>query len=86
MTDSEKRDVMTSFVYDEHSFQNSTAFANDFQSEAPPLSTLRFLQLTNTFEVSQKALYKLLPYLTVSYNGIKPFLYTMDTPNGYATI
>ena len=56
MSDSEKGDVMTSFVYDEHSFQNSTAFANNFQSEAPPLSTLRFLQLTNTFEVSQKAL------------------------------
>ena len=31
--------MMTSsgFVYDEHGFQNSTAFANDFQSEAATL-------------------------------------------------
>ena len=51
MTDSKKKLVkivsvmMTSsgFVYDEHGFQNSTAFANDFQSEAavPLPTTLR---------------------------------------------
>ena len=52
MTDSKKlvkivSVMMTSsgFVYDEHGFQNSTAFANDFQSEA---ATLR-LQLNRCF-------------------------------------
>ena len=44
--------MMTSsgFVYDEHGFQNSTAFANDFQSEAATLR-LHLNRCSYTFEV-----------------------------------
>ena len=44
--------MMTSsgFVYDEHGFQNSTAFANDFQSEAATLR-LQLNRCSYTFVV-----------------------------------
>ena len=58
MTDSKKKLVkivsvmMTSsgFIYDEHGFQNSTAFANDFQSEAATLR-LHLNRCSYAFEV-----------------------------------
>ena len=46
--------MMTSsgFIYDEHGFQNSTAFANDFQSEAATLG-LHLNRCSYTFVVSE---------------------------------